>query len=358
MVLLLLMKDNYDLFISYRRDGGSEIAKLLRDLFVRDGYIVFFDEDANAIGELGGILEESIRKSRLVILVISKGCFDRIIEGDVSEEDNYWREVCCAVREKGGECIIPVLTPDAQSTKDLPEVNEELKTIKRLRYIRYKGELGNLMGGFYNDLKGCIETGNVKKTGVRAIYFALVALALLAGLGLWWWSYGGANEDSEPTIVAPEVAYKEAIRMMTSDNRDTFMTGYQMMDSLSNTNYLPAMYEIVRTLGWNSNDTSVHRKKMLDIKCDKANVPTDTIATHKVVKLSNQILALDDSSYADIKIQVALLMCAYHNDKRFGICDDKMAWHYLDEAKQWSALTEDSYYKAKIAEAEKMISKH
>ena len=40
------MKTNkYDIFISYRREGGYDTAKHLNDLLVRDGYRVSFDID-------------------------------------------------------------------------------------------------------------------------------------------------------------------------------------------------------------------------------------------------------------------------------------------------------------------------
>ena len=35
----------YDVFISYRREGGYDTAKHLNDLLVRDGYKVSFDID-------------------------------------------------------------------------------------------------------------------------------------------------------------------------------------------------------------------------------------------------------------------------------------------------------------------------
>ncbi len=35
----------FDIFISYRRDGGYETAKHLYDLLTRDGYKVSFDLD-------------------------------------------------------------------------------------------------------------------------------------------------------------------------------------------------------------------------------------------------------------------------------------------------------------------------
>ena len=40
----------YDIFISYRRDGGYDTAKHLNDLLTRDGYKVSFDIDTLSKG--------------------------------------------------------------------------------------------------------------------------------------------------------------------------------------------------------------------------------------------------------------------------------------------------------------------
>lgn len=42
---------NFDIFISYRRQGGYDTAKHLNDLLVRDGYRVSFDIDTLRNGD-------------------------------------------------------------------------------------------------------------------------------------------------------------------------------------------------------------------------------------------------------------------------------------------------------------------
>lgn len=41
-----MKKAGYDIFISYRRETGADIAKHLRDVLVSKGYSVFFDTDS------------------------------------------------------------------------------------------------------------------------------------------------------------------------------------------------------------------------------------------------------------------------------------------------------------------------
>ena len=40
------MKDMYDVFISYRHESGSYVARHLADVLSRDGYTVFLDKES------------------------------------------------------------------------------------------------------------------------------------------------------------------------------------------------------------------------------------------------------------------------------------------------------------------------
>ena len=51
----------YDIFISYRREGGYETAKHLYDLLNRDGYKVSFDIDTLRNGDFDIELYKRIR---------------------------------------------------------------------------------------------------------------------------------------------------------------------------------------------------------------------------------------------------------------------------------------------------------
>ena len=359
------MKDSYDLFISYRRGSGSEMAKLLRDLFVGDNYSVFFDEDSHEIGELGGILEQSIKRSRLFVLVISKGCFYKIIEGSISKDDNYWREISYAVKEKGVNRIIPVLTPDARSTKSLPDINEEFTLIKRLRYIRYNGELGNLMGGFYKELKDSITNAYCSNTDERidespytvsynknVILIASVVVAFLIGLGIWRFTRSTATTvELKPT--PPEKAYTQALAMITSTDSATFRKGYQIMDSLSNTLYIPAMYQIAFTHGWYSDPESLRRKDMLGIQYEKQGTdnqyrPINEIDNRKEMSTIDKILQIGDTNYASVNADVAFRMAAHYTNSYQNI---QKGLEYLNIAHEWAERAKDTCLLRKIQES-------
>ena len=77
----------YDIFISYRREGGYDTAKHLYDLLVRDGYKVSFDIDTLRSGDFDVQLLERIDECKDFILIVDKHAFDRIL--DPKSNPNY-----------------------------------------------------------------------------------------------------------------------------------------------------------------------------------------------------------------------------------------------------------------------------
>lgn len=73
---MLNMENKYDIFISYRRDGGFETAKHLNDLLVHDGYTVSFDIDTLREGDFDETLLKRIDQCVDFILVVDKHTLD------------------------------------------------------------------------------------------------------------------------------------------------------------------------------------------------------------------------------------------------------------------------------------------
>ncbi len=55
---------HYDIFISYRRNGGYETARHLYDLLVRDGYSVSFDQDNLMNGNFNEALSKRVAECK------------------------------------------------------------------------------------------------------------------------------------------------------------------------------------------------------------------------------------------------------------------------------------------------------
>jgi len=112
---------NYDVFISYRRDGGEEMAIHLHDKLVAKGYGVFIDVNGLKSGRFDEKLLTEIENSKHFILICSVNCFDRC----VNEDDWLRREIAHALKCRKN--IIPLQLRRFEFPADLPDDIAELK---------------------------------------------------------------------------------------------------------------------------------------------------------------------------------------------------------------------------------------
>lgn len=101
------MTSNYDIFISYRREGGYDTAKHLNDLLVRDGYRVSFDIDTLRSGDFDTQLLERIDQCKDFILIVDQHAFDRTLDPNFSPK-NDWLRCELAYALKKGKNIVPI----------------------------------------------------------------------------------------------------------------------------------------------------------------------------------------------------------------------------------------------------------
>ena len=98
----------YDVFISYRREGGFNTAKHLNDLLVHDGYRVSFDIDTLRSGDFDTQLLDRIDECKDFILIVDPHTFDRTLDGSVSPKKDWLRcELAYALQKDKN--IIPIL---------------------------------------------------------------------------------------------------------------------------------------------------------------------------------------------------------------------------------------------------------
>lgn len=97
----------YDVFISYRREGGYDTAKHLNDLLVRDGYKVSFDIDTLRNGDFDMQLLSRIEECKDFILIVDKHAFERTLDKNFDSTKDWMRcELAHAL--KHNKNIIPV----------------------------------------------------------------------------------------------------------------------------------------------------------------------------------------------------------------------------------------------------------
>lgn len=106
---------NYDVFISYRRDGGDSFAMILKNELKERGLKVFHDIESLRAGDFNKQLYKEIEASRKVVLVLPPNALDRCIN---DPKDWVRLEIEHAIH--CGKDIIPIMMRGFVFPADLP----------------------------------------------------------------------------------------------------------------------------------------------------------------------------------------------------------------------------------------------
>ncbi|KAK1157474.1 NAD(+) hydrolase SARM1-like [Acipenser oxyrinchus oxyrinchus] len=130
-----LQPEGPDVFISYRRTTGSQLASLLKVHLQVRGFSVFIDVEKLEAGKFEDKLIQSVQRARNFILVMSAGSLDKCM-GDSDLKDWVHKEIVTALN--GGKNIIPVtdhfLWPEPSS---LPE---DMRSILNFNGVKWSHE--------------------------------------------------------------------------------------------------------------------------------------------------------------------------------------------------------------------------
>ena len=180
----------YDIFISYRREGGYDTAKHLNDLLVRDGYKVSFDIDTLRSGDFDTQLLERIDQCKDFVLIIDQHAFDRTLDPNFNPK-NDWMRCELAYALKKNKNIIPVfLSGVTQFPANLPEDIAGVIKKNGPEYNRY------YFNDFYKTLKSRFLH---KKVNYKLIISALLSLIVLATISFLLYNSYGHTEKKDAT---------------------------------------------------------------------------------------------------------------------------------------------------------------
>jgi TIR domain len=117
-------------FISYRRDGGAETARLMRYELRERAFEPFLDVEDLPSGHFDSYLLEKISTSASFLLIVSRNVF----EGCKSEDDWLRKEVSTALEKRRN--IVPLVKEDAKppNVAELPDVLHELPRFNCIKY--------------------------------------------------------------------------------------------------------------------------------------------------------------------------------------------------------------------------------
>ena len=111
----------YNVFISYRRDGASELAQLLYSRLQADGYAPFFDVESMRSGKFNKQLFDRIEECQDMLLLLPPHALDP----RDTEEDWVLLEIAHALKHRKN--IVPVFMRNFQWPDQLPEEIAELR---------------------------------------------------------------------------------------------------------------------------------------------------------------------------------------------------------------------------------------
>lgn len=111
----------YDIFISYRRDGGDTLAQLIYDRLTHRGYRVFLDIESLNAGKFNEKLLDVIEECKDIVVVLPPKALDRCH----NEGDWLYREIDHGI--KLSKNIIPVLMKDFVWPDEIPAAISEIK---------------------------------------------------------------------------------------------------------------------------------------------------------------------------------------------------------------------------------------
>ena len=136
---------SFDVFISYRRDGGASDARLMYERLSKDGYSVSFDMDTLKNGNFNEELLRRVAECKNFIILLSKGCFDRTLKGCKREDDWMRLELATALYNKKN--VIAVMLPGFEFPAKLPPDINEIRFKNGPKYDLY------YLDSFYDKLK-------------------------------------------------------------------------------------------------------------------------------------------------------------------------------------------------------------
>ena len=195
----------YDVFISYRRDGGEYTAKILRDRLDELGYTVFFDVESLRSGDFNTKLYSVIEECADFILILSPDALNRC----QNEDDWVRREVEYALER--GKNIIPVMLRGFEFPENLPPSMEQL---------RFKNGIPantEFFEAFIQKLQGFLRTKPpfwrrvTQNTVFKRTLPVFLALLLLAIVGLGAYTLLNRAASSYPKTVAEKGLVNEAL---------------------------------------------------------------------------------------------------------------------------------------------------
>ncbi|KAK9873363.1 hypothetical protein WA026_022172 [Henosepilachna vigintioctopunctata] len=127
------MDKTLDVFISYRRSNGSQLASLLKVHLQLRGFSVFIDVERLEAGKFDNNLLQSIQKAKHFLLVLTPFALDRC-KVDCDKKDWVHREIVAALQS---QCNIIPITDSSFGWPEPDELPEDMRQVCHFNGVRW-----------------------------------------------------------------------------------------------------------------------------------------------------------------------------------------------------------------------------
>ena len=176
------MKEHFDIFISYRREGGLELADSIYQRLINAGYSAFLDLEQLNSGKFNMKLIGVIEQCQDFILVLPPNALDRCAD----EDDWVRQEVECAMKYKKN--IIPIMLRGFEwpAAESLPESLRDLQNYNGISASDHNVFVENIERLKRNFLKSKpgLTWRRYKKVALPLIAAVVILSGVFAGLQL------------------------------------------------------------------------------------------------------------------------------------------------------------------------------
>ena len=166
-----------DIFISYRRDGGSELAQLVYKDLKKRGYRVFMDVRELRSGHFDDELRRQVGAAKDFLLLLTPNCLDRCVDPG----DWVRSEIALALQLKLN--IVPLVKPPFRipNPQDLPPELAELPRHNAVEYNHDKSDESLAIAA--SRLRS--KSSWLRANSGRLLAGSLGLATVLAALGVW-----------------------------------------------------------------------------------------------------------------------------------------------------------------------------
>uniref|UniRef100_A0A914HUT4 ADP-ribosyl cyclase/cyclic ADP-ribose hydrolase n=1 Tax=Globodera rostochiensis TaxID=31243 RepID=A0A914HUT4_GLORO len=129
-----ILSKQIDVFISYRRSTGNQLASLIKVLLQLRGYKVFIDVDRLYAGKFDSHLLKNIQAAKHFILVLTPHSLDRLLN-DNNCEDWIHKELHCAFEHQKN--VIPIFDQLFEFPELESQLPDDIRQITRFNGVRW-----------------------------------------------------------------------------------------------------------------------------------------------------------------------------------------------------------------------------